>query len=1005
MEKNENSNLIYLKGIINTNKNKINEDLQLSSTKINTKKRYDILDNFKGILIFMVVFAHFLFEYSNSHINSLSRKFVVYIYFFHMEAFIFISGFVTSENSIKIINAIKFLILYYIFNFSFSFIFYLYNKSTINFLYPLYSYWYLLSLFYWRILINYLYDVPFIFVISILIFLLEGYWECFTNVLSIYKTIVFFPYFLSGYEFAKMNIIEKILIWKNRKLLFFIFITIYCLFSYLLIIYINNNIIDNATLLIEHYNKNNTIIKRIIKMLISSLFIILFILFLPNYKLPFINKWGRNSLYIYLFHRFFTILAQKELFSKMKNSIVILEYSGVFALLSLFIFGSDFVTKFCNLVLNSIHQNLIDFNNKRKNILFYFCLSLIFLMMIKPISLFYIKKDKDIKPYDFDNSYKSQFNNFNYSLKEFLDNSIRISYVGDLILLKDNVIGAKNNITGKYEFDEMFQYTSKHFHESDLSIGVYEGPSAGNNTSYSTSNYDDGIPLSLNFPDEFAESVKKAGINLVTTANNHLLDKNLSGAIRTLDVLDKYNISHVGSYRNYEEKNQIFIINIKDIKIAVLAYTSIMNNYKIETLYGKYGYLTNIIPRQNNKYYNQLYKNVENDFFKAKKYCPDIIIVLVHMGDEFLHHTTEFQNKWNKIFSSLGADIVLGDHSHAVQPLQYIGKTLIVNSPGNFANSYIKRDGDSTAIIDIYIHKKIKKVMGASAMPMYTKKLRNKYFTAIPIYDLIKNKSIPLSSNEWKRVEEIQLMSTRVLVGREFGIKEAKKEYFFINNMYYDFNETESNFCKILDNYSDSKVYKYINNSNSITFIGDSITEGTKNGFHPWYEPMMNYFKDKKIINISKGGYTTKLIFNNYKNDIIKSKSDLYVIALGTNDIRYRDPSICAMNPKEYIHEIEKIVNLIDNHAVKFIFITPWISTFDDNVSKLNHLDKKKLIKEYSLALKRFTEIYKFLYIDPNEYLEKMILQNKDNYMVDFIHPNSKLGIQLYCQGVLNFKL
>ena len=146
-------------------------------------------------------------------------------------------------------------------------------------------------------------------------------------------------------------------------------------------------------------------------------------------------------------------------------------------------------------------------------------------------------------------------------------------------MLKDNVIGALNNLTGKYEFDGMFQFTAKHFHESDLSIGVFEGPSAGNNTSFSTSNFDDGIPLFLNFPDEFVESIKKAGINLVTTANNHLLDKKLEGAMRTLDILDKYNISHVGSYRNYEEKNKIFIINVKGIKIAVLAYTSLFLFY------------------------------------------------------------------------------------------------------------------------------------------------------------------------------------------------------------------------------------------------------------------------------------------------------------------------------------------------------------------------------------------------------------------------------------------
>ena len=363
---------------------------------------------------------------------------------------------------------------------------------------------------------------------------------------------------------------------------------------------------------------------------------------------------------------------------------------------------------------------------------------------------------------------------FNKEQKDFINlinlfnNTIRISYIGDLILLKKQVLSAKNNITGKYEFDDIFKYTSKHFHESDLTIGVYEGPSAGNNTSYSSSNYGDGLPLYLNFPDEFAESVKKAGINLVTTANNHLLDKNIKGAKRTIDILDKYNISHVGSYRNQKEKDEVFMIEIKGIKIAVLAYTSIMNYYKTDTIYDIYRYITRILPRKNkNKYYNEIYEDLKNDFIQAKKKSPDLIIVLAHMGTQFLHYTNEFQNEWNKIFSDLGADIVLGDHSHAVQPLQYIGNTFITNCPGNFANSYIKKDGDSTAIIDLYIDKKSKKLIGASAIPMYTKEIRKDYFSAIPIYDLIKNNVVNLNTKERKRVEEIQSMSTKVLLGKK----------------------------------------------------------------------------------------------------------------------------------------------------------------------------------------------------------------------------------------------
>ena len=73
-------------------------------------------------------------------------------------------------------------------------------------------------------------------------------------------------------------------------------------------------------------------------------------------------------------------------------------------------------------------------------------------------------------------------------------------------------------------------------------------------------------------------------------------------------------------------------------------------------------------------------------------------------------------------------------------------------------------------------------------------------------YDLINNKSIKLNEKERKRVKEIQLMSTKVLLGTEFRIKEIKEKYFFINNSYYNFNENVNNFCKRLDKYRNDKI-------------------------------------------------------------------------------------------------------------------------------------------------------------------------------------------------------
>ena len=47
-----------------------------------------------------------------------------------------------------------------------------------------------------------------------------------------------------------------------------------------------------------------------------------------------------------------------------------------------------------------------------------------------------------------------------------------------------------------------------------------------------------------------------------------MLDKGIKGAMRTLDILDKYNISHIGSYRNEKEKKEkeLQIINLKVLK-------------------------------------------------------------------------------------------------------------------------------------------------------------------------------------------------------------------------------------------------------------------------------------------------------------------------------------------------------------------------------------------------------------------------------------------------------
>ena len=186
------------------------------------------------------------------------------------------------------------------------------------------------------------------------------------------------------------------------------------------------------------YNKTNTIKDRIATIIISLITILIFLLLLPNKKIPIINKFGKNSLYIYLFHRIFTVVSQKEFFLYNNNSDYIIEYSLLFTLIILFIFGSDKLTTICNSLLNSINKNIIDNKLKGKIILYIFYLSFICILLIRPETIYYRQKESN----------EIKIDNYFYkeNLKDSIKDSIRISYVGDLILLKDNVIGAKKII-------------------------------------------------------------------------------------------------------------------------------------------------------------------------------------------------------------------------------------------------------------------------------------------------------------------------------------------------------------------------------------------------------------------------------------------------------------------------------------------------------------------------------------------------------------------------------
>ena len=599
------------------------------------------------------------------------------------------------------------------------------------------------------------------------------------------------------------------------------------------------------------------------------------------------------------------------------------------------------------------------------------------------------------------------------SQEERLSHAIRLTFTGDLILLKDMVENGYDSSLGRYCFDSMFSHVKAYYDEANCNIGVFEGPVAGADKGYSTSCFNDGIPLYLNFPKEYAEAVKRAGFDIVTLANNHLLDQGIEGMYHTLDELDSIGLAHVGAYRNEEEKSSVRIIEVRGKRIAVLAYTYGCTYYEPDFYFKPENkHLTRVIVSPESPHIDETLDAVKKDFEKAKNLSPDLIIVLPHMGKQFMHYPDEYQRYWCKKFVEFGADVIFSDHPHAVQPIEWVKDgekdVLIVHCPGNFINSFTAYDGDASMIVECYLDPETGKPFASSCIPIYAYskfgRSQAENYTGIPIYQLMRDESTcpELSKYEYNRIQAVQRLVTKTALGVELGLDQIQKRYYLFPDLGYVRQPVDA-LPENLFEKSGGKIVNLIQRNDKIAFVGDSLTEGTMNGGYGWFEPMMQNYPNKQVVRFAKGSQTSKY-FKENKETISELKADLYFLAIGCNDIRYRTAAICAMSETEYVANIDAICQAVmeQQPSAEIVCISPWKSERFDPNCRMTLAEKEILYGKYGSALKEFCEAKGFVFVDPNPYIEAALSKrDRRHYLLDHIHCNADQGIKLYSEAVM----
>ena len=247
--------------------------------------------------------------------------------------------------------------------------------------------------------------------------------------------------------------------------------------------------------------------------------------------------------------------------------------------------------------------------------------------------------------------------------------------VGDALLHSSLYNDGYQN--GVYDFKKQLEYIKPTIQNYDLAF--YNQESILGGTSLGLSDYP-----TFNSPQEFGDAMIDAGFNMVSLANNHTLDKGEKAVISSCEYWKSKDVLTAGSYSSFEEADEIRIKEKNGIKYTLLAYTYGTNGISVPS--GK-EYLVNLYSDE----------KVKEDIEKVRDKV-DLLIVSMHWGTEYQAEPTEEQKRQANYLSSLGVDIIIGTHPHVIQPITYIGDTLVIYSLGNFISAQSTNNDYNTMV-------------------------------------------------------------------------------------------------------------------------------------------------------------------------------------------------------------------------------------------------------------------------------------------------------------------
>ncbi len=320
-----------------------------------------LFDNMRAILIILVVWGHILtamiFDYDSI------KSIYYFLFFFHMPAMSFISGYFSKNLEKSRSNAfVTILVPYLILNiFNYGYKIFILQEPYFGFRFfsPLFGLWYLLALFIWKFFLKDLVKIRFLLPLSFVFGILSGYSKEFSSYLALGRVFCFLPFFLLGYYCTKEHV-EKL-----RRIPKPVFAAVAVIAALLSVFIAYKDIFKVEVLYLRKpYPEDDTLNQMLFRILVYVIAVAMIgvLVNLISNRRSFLSRLGTSTMTVYILHLFTTpSLAKLEILKD--RPYLYLLYSVVMTALITYLYSLPLVKRIYDTIMDKLTALVIKKNS------------------------------------------------------------------------------------------------------------------------------------------------------------------------------------------------------------------------------------------------------------------------------------------------------------------------------------------------------------------------------------------------------------------------------------------------------------------------------------------------------------------------------------------------------------------------------------------------------------------------------------------------------------------